>query len=126
MANVNHTQIEAIYGGDDIYSPRAIQEYLNQIRRADRAASNEIADTAAAIQQVIASSPGIGILLGYDSRRRARNVCEPLIEAARAHHAAANLSALAWQRFMKHYGKAIDLSRKAKGSGRKTMDWDDA
>lgn len=123
--NTNH--IEAIYGTDDFCSPRAIQEYLNQLRRADRAACNEISDTAAAIQQVIANSPGIGVLLGYDSRRRARNICEPLQEAANAHNAAANLAVLSWQRFMKHYGDAIEQTKRAKkGAGRKTMNWDDA
>jgi hypothetical protein len=121
------TSIEAIYGGDDIYSPRAIQEYLNRLRRADRAACTEIADTAEALQQVIANSPGIGVLLGYDSKRKARMICEPLQEAANAHSAAANLAVLSWQRFYKHFGGVIEQTRQAKrGAGRKTMDWTDA
>lgn len=118
--------IEQIYGADDIFSPRAIQAYITQLRRADRAAANEIADSAEAIQQVIANSPGIGILLGYDSRRKARIIVEPLMEAANAHNAAASLAVLSWQRFYKHFGDSIEAARQAKGGRGKKMDWGDA
>ena len=122
----NMNAIEQLYGGDDIFSPRAVQAYLTQLRRVDRAACNEIADTAETLQQVIANSPGIGVLLGYDSRRKARLICEPLHEAANAHAAAANLAGLAWQRFYKHFGDTIEQSKRSKRGGKKTMNWEDA
>lgn len=118
--------IEQLFGTDDVFSPREIQAYLNQLRRVDRAACQEIADTAEVIQQVIARSPGVGILLGYDSRRRARMICEPLQEAANAHNAAANLAVLSWQRFIKHFGDTIEETRRSRGqAGRRTMNWED-
>lgn len=124
MANLN--AIEALYGSDDLYSPRAIQEYLHQLRRVDRAAANELHDSAEMLRSVIEHSPGTAILLGFDTKRRARLVAEPLYEAANAHNAAANLSVLAWQRFHRHFGDAIEAARKAKGKGgRRQMNWDD-
>lgn len=118
--------IERFYGADDVFSPRAIQEYLNRLRRSDRAAANEISDTAEMIRQVVENSPGVGILLGLDTRRKARLVVEPLFEAARAHDAAAALSVLAWQRFYRHFGDAIEATRRQKGSSNRKMDWGDA
>lgn len=123
-SNKTLVTIEQLFGTDDLYSPRAIQAYLNQLRRADRAAATEIADNAEELQSIIERSPGIGILLGWDSRRRARLICEPLHEAANAHSVAAKLSILAWQRFHQHFGNAIEAAS-GKSRGKKTMDWGD-
>lgn len=123
MASVN--AIEALYGTDDLYSPRAIQEYLNQIRRADRSAACELHDSAEMLRGVIEHSQGAAVLLGFDTRRRARLVAEPLYEAANAHNAAANLSVLAWKRFHQHFGGAMDAARKAKGKSGRQMRWDE-
>lgn len=118
--------VEKIYGADDLYSPRAIQEYLNRLRRADRAAATEIGDNAEELRAVIARSPGIGVLLGWDSRRKAQRICEPLFEAANAHNAAAKLEILAWQRFYQHFGETIEALSGKKPKSKKTMDWGDA
>lgn len=127
MSNGNRGNgLEQIFGYDDSYSPRAIQAYLARLRRADRMIAHEIHDTAEELKTVIERSPGIGVLLGYDSRRKARLVCEPLFEAANAHNAAANLAVLSWQRFHKHFGEAIEQARRAKQRpGQRTVNWDD-
>lgn len=122
MSNLN--AIAQLFGTDDLCSPRAVKEYLDQIRRVDRAACNELADTAEMLEQVIASSPGVGILLGWDSKRKARQITLPLHEAANAHNAAANLAVLAWQKFYKHFGETIESSQKPRG--KRQMDWSDA
>jgi predicted ATPase len=118
--------IEQIFGTDDLYSPRTIQEWINRIRRANRLAAIEIRDNAEELKGVIARSPGIGMLLGWDSRRKAQRICEPLFEAANANDAAAKLQILAWQRFYQHFGETIDLASGGKGRGKKTIDWGDA
>lgn len=116
--------LSAVFGTDDLGSPRAIREYLNRLRRAARVASNEIGDTAEQLETIISLSPGVGILLGADSRRRARYICEPLHEAANAANACAGLSVVTWQRFERKYGEVLDQARSGK-PGRKQIKWDD-
>lgn len=121
-----HTAIERIYGTDDLYSPRAVQAYLNQLRRADRAACAEIGDVAEMMEQVLSRSKGVPILMHVDTRWMARRVVEPLNEAANAHNAAANLAVLTWQRFHRHFGTVVDEARRSKGKSARRMDWGDA
>jgi len=117
--------VEQLYGADDLFSPRAVKEYLDRVRRAERSAATELGDAAELLEAVLASSPGVGILLGWDSRRRARMICAPLNEAANAHNAAATLSVLAWKRFHATFGDTIDAA-KGRGSRSRTMDWTEA
>jgi len=113
--------ISKIYGADDLESPRAIREYLQRVRRASRIAATEIGDCAEQLETIISASPGVGILLGWDTRRRARHICEPLNEAANATNVAAKLAVVTWKRFEDVYGETLEqASGKKRG---KQINW---
>lgn len=100
--------VSKIYGADELESPRAIREYLQRIRRASRIAAQETGDCAGQLETIISASPGIGILLGWDTRRRARHICEPLNEAANALNVSAKLAVVTWTRFERVYGETLE------------------
>lgn len=106
-------------------SPRVIRDYIRKVGRINRQATLELEEDVEIIHQVIASSPGIPILMGMDMRRRAKWIVDPLSEAANAHNAARNLSILAWQRFQRQFGPAMEAASKGRSKGRPTMDWSD-
>jgi hypothetical protein len=116
----------ALFGDEDLMSPRAIREYLNRIRRISRMGSQELEDGAEQIFGVLEKAPGMAVLMGWDSRRMAGRIVEPLRHAVGAYDAAARLSVLTWQRFNKEFGPVIEAEQKNKGKSGKKMDWTDA
>ncbi|HEX5543657.1 MAG TPA: hypothetical protein VFX60_19240 [Micromonospora sp.] len=117
-------KLEAPFGDEDPTSPRKIKEYIKQVKLVSKAASDALTDDAPLIKDVIAHSPGIPILMGFDLRRKAARVEEPLMEAANAMNAAKNLANLAWQRFYHDFREVLEAPAARKRSGRE-MDWTD-
>ncbi len=114
-----------LFGDEDLYSPRAIREYLNRIRRVSRMGSQELEDGSEQLMSILEKTPGVAVLMGWDSRKMAHRIVEPLRHAVGAYDAAARLSVLTWQRFNKEFGPVIEAEQRNRGKGKK-MDWSDA
>lgn len=124
MADNPTTAVQRVYGADDLYSPRMIAAYLQQLQRADRAAAGEIEDAAAALETIIKHSAPAAVALGMGGGIRARTIVEPLTEAANAHFAAAKLAQLCWTRFYRVFGEHIEATRRTPKN--KRMNWEDS
>jgi hypothetical protein len=115
-----------LFGGDDLDSPRAIRDSLNRARRITRIGQTDLEDWCEELEQIISDAPGVPILFGADSRRKARRVCEPLGEAANAMGASSRLIVLTWQRFHHEFGGLMENAAQSKGrKGGRKMDWEE-